>query len=983
MRFLKVTYRFASIVLLGFAVGIFLLTKAVYAGQFYPDGEQRCLKNSGGREEFVSVRYACKEAAEPGHGSGQNACASWLGPPGNPATRKIYLYPKKGDTSVNLYVYGMCTDSDNETGDLYTLFDGGSITGFGKFKRTGPWGKVNSKPVSLDIAKFKAIANTYPVGKSTVYWQIVGLVRSHSDYGSYDYELAWIYLIEGEDVPPPTDLCEAWKPESYSNSNENNGETSIVVKARNTEDRFGYSGSGAWSHGKDEIVWAKPGDNIRWHACYYPGVQKTVDTNVSDIDGTIVNGGTGNWDYTPKPLPSDECLASKPKVGYKKLRPAYDQYIRQYWENQYRVGFDTTYHITQYGWKYYDIGNSDIRQHTAARNMNDGNHSDVGNEIEQKGETGKPTGANINDETPEDQEVKADDGYCCGKEAGSDCCSEAESKAYIKENPDYKDPKNCSRVVCTNSYENKILSAKMTEGPATDSAYVRVPYNYINDTSITIADSPNPVFAGEVAPKVTEVSVTVGEKQNSLTVATYATVVPKVQVKVFMFVSGSSGGSGGGTSSNPKCSDVGGKQCIEIKSNSGSTPSRENVTGTVSFSEFNGTRNAFDASAGDYLCFVSAVWPATSGTDDSLDEKGDNMWKFGSPTCRIIAKRPTFQVWGGSMYSNKGVTIEAPEKRNAYSLSYKKSNISTKFKQKTSTASYKYTPWVEQSLVIYNGYTKMLDSGAGSSAENGRGKNDICKGGVYLTFANACNTTNGVGGNSKIPSGIKNNNRDELFDYWLGDNSGDNGKDKKGKRINLVDNANAGTEVSTGTNAKIRYIYSSGNMGIKESNISAKKTFLVRVKGTLTIKGNIKYTGNYSSIGDVPKVIIYANNVNILCAVEEVDAIIIADGKVNTCSNASSSDDSDSKRSNQLKIVGMVIANGATLGRTYGAAASKSGATVSASKNSGVTAQNSNNVAAEIFDYDSTMLMWEEFMSGSGETDTYETTYTHELAPRY
>ena len=114
-------------------------------------------------------------------------------------------------------------------------------------------------------------------------------------------------------------------------------------------------------------------------------------------------------------------------------------------------------------------------------------------------------------------------------------------------------------------------------------------------------------------------------------------------------------------------------------------------------------------------------------------------------------------------------------------------------------------------------------------------------------------------------------------------------------------------------------------------------------------------------------VLIYGKNINISCNVTQIDALIIAEDTVNTCSDDEVvGKDNAEERSNQLIINGAVVTNKLIAGRTYGAATGT---------NSGVP--------AEIINFDPSLYLW-----GGGSTEvesssSYESVYLRELSPRY
>lgn len=134
------------------------------------------------------------------------------------------------------------------------------------------------------------------------------------------------------------------------------------------------------------------------------------------------------------------------------------------------------------------------------------------------------------------------------------------------------------------------------------------------------------------------------------------------------------------------------------------------------------------------------------------------------------------------------------------------------------------------------------------------------------------------------------------------------------------------------------------------------------------IADNIVNDANAGVLEDLPKVVIYAKNIYISCSVTRIDAVLIAEGEVNTCSNGEGDSPviNDAARSNQLKINGAVIAGKLIANRTYGAATG-----------------NYSMVPAEIINFDPTLYLWGKSVSENEANMSLLTTYLHELSPRY
>ena len=1003
-------------VFVSFLILNLLLVEVANAERFYhgdnPNGLNECIATSGHANIWSVSGFACPKAydGDVNTGARQNACATWLGPSGNSHTTTARLYaPSETAVIGGISFWGMCTDRSDTLSALYVINAGPGGNGHGvsgtgieekRFTRTGNWGSPNSIGTQIHVADFiRGLTPSIENGQK-VYRRRVFVDRYHSNTPSAGIDISDIIIVIGEKEPENPDLCRAWEPSSYPASGSNGGTTSIVVKAMNTAGRFPAGMSGDWHHngpgGLQGPIYAMPTDNIRWHSCYYPGIQASAKTDVSDINGTTVNGGAdGTWEYewsksTYVYLPDgrENCRDHHPSVGYKMLYRGWAENIGSEWQNKYLVGSDLgsaaggDYGPGEYTWR------NDF-QRDGNRSMGTSRGGDVGRVLTQKGITGIPIVSSIGSETPSHD---IHDWVTHYRPKYDDYTIQQWKLLYGIDLSGVTEPYDVWEVVCTNSFSDDIRSASVHTGPATDDATVIVPYNFKNSTGVAL-DRDVVYSAEEVG--VDEVWVDVGTKWNSLTYATYATVVPEAEVRMFMYVSSSNGG-GGMTSGDASCDDISSKQCKYVTevgglkdlnaggSLSGTSDSSSDGTSVgKKLRAMVGKYNAFDATAGDYICFITAVNPYTSGADDAHgDSAGDGTWKFGSPDCAVIAKKPTFQVWGDSLYSYKGgVEGNVSKKRYLYRNYFRsKTNLGSFRPKGGSYTITNFTSWVEESLNISNGATTTVASGAATGYKVGDKTRAGTTGTICdvspLTLSNAgCNINAGVGNSgilstmisaSLVNSGDK-TNRDELIKYWVGNGTVVKGScgTRWGGTCKTVESASGET---------VRYV-TGGSMSVS-GTIGKRETYLVQSSGNVTIDSNLVYTNtNYTLVQDIPKVIIYANNININCWVERVDAILITKpgGTLNTCYNDGGNVNAR-QRSTQLKIFGTVLTDKIVLGRTYGAAA------WNGSHNGGRTTDEE---PAEIFDYDSTIPMWSEYMSGSAETDTLQITYQHELAPRY
>lgn len=993
----------------------------------YVGNYQKCLNESGGHENIGSVKnYACSIASR----KAINVCASWIGSSSNSKSTDIYAdidYTEiTSSSTVSLKIWGMCTAVSNTAAAMATAPPNIITCGGGRdcsFTRSGNWGSPSSRDAQLNVSKFISGISPSSEGNYLVYSRNMAVTRTHSDARSSDTDYSTIHLYVkippapsgggSEPAPIPGPSCSTEDPEWHQGVTYN-GDVSISVTA--TDSR-------TWSSGK--TVYARPTDEVVWDNNYYATTPEAADKQVAEV---YLNGSTIYKGY--EDLSSSFCqpyggmCAQRLDVNNRNLSDLVSP-----WQNQF---------TTSYSWNYRED------DHTYAYNQNIyGTYGDwyaqerktverdeVGQTLTETavagtydwGWKGLPSYVNIDYSNPTqevEQEVCTEEVagkiyYGVSAETGEDVYHEVFGTCDILDpacmTPDkyFKDGEyevfdlikdKCEmKPVCTNSYKEAISRAVVEQGERSDSAAVKVPYNYNNYTGVVISNSQ--VFAGETVT-VSEVHMDVGPKENNVTYDTYATIVPYATVKLFAYASPNSYGSNATSNntvrtSSDGCSVIGSAaksgQCVEMPlnglyyrlnpdgnlgtyseyRNSVSRPSRSDYENNyrvyTSTAIRDKTYNAFDISAGDYMCFVSAIWPASSGVDTQMGQRGDEKWRYSTPTCVIVAKKPTFQVWGGDMYSVGNLSAEVAQKRNIYREYI--GNMSN-FNKTGGSITY-FNPWVEQGLTIKNGTTTTIASGAATSTVSRDGdlwagrSSSFCKYRSPISFANVCYTTTEPVGASGINSAII-NNRNDLLKYWLGVNMGD---------LTTTSSSSSGSWSETTTNAgtKIAYKHMTGDQNINQSGTDvAGTTYLYVVDGTVTITGNIKYSTTYQNAKQIPKWVIYANNINIRCNVNEVDAILItkAGGTVNTCSNAG--DNNASNRSNQLKIFGTVITDKIVLGRTYGGGATKR-----------VTDGMPNeNKAAEIFDYDPTILVWSEKKSSTAETSGLQMVYQKELAPRY
>lgn len=1006
MRFMEIAIIFVPVFVVMMLAGADCYAYSKYVGRY-----EACMNqiSAGVLEELYEIdyekttkEYMCSEAA-----GDWNTCSLWIGSAASATVPTITAY--KDSATIEVMYWGTCTDYSNPTARVWVDGDNNAIDDAKTVTRLG-YPAFGSAKTTLDIGKFIDGAESEEVNEcETVYTRTITVGRTHSgrDSSSQVRQTLKVRLIGGEGCGEEGS-CDDWKPESYVTSDEWEGTTSIDIKIRNTEGRFGGVGLGAWN---DNDIWAMPTDTIEWTTCYYPGVQTTSDTDVGSL-----NSDDYGYEIMPWELPTDSCLANLVPVTYEKLYVKVNKVGE--WQNQFEMYGDAGYYKGSW-----ERGDTTIRSKTLSKTTAEG---DAGEIFTEGAKTGTPVYAEINRHKPSEDWEGC---YCKGdatewnyaydaagniiKDANGNntynydsptkwvydelcsCCTESEADT-TSGNEYSSAPSNPNYTGHTNTYDSKLNDATVKFGPKDEELSVWLQYNFITSTDVSVESDL--VYSGErSAIKIGEVTATVHTRYNNVTIADYATEVPDATISLYAYVSSSSGGvSGGANVSADVCealkSNGVAKQCVSLKSISKTLNASGSLTGGTEKIEAlsNKTYNAFDASAGDYMCVVSSVTPYTVAGDTDMSG-GDGTAVLSSPDCAIIAKKPSFQVWGGSLYSVGDINTPYNSKVNIYK-NYK-SDIQSKM-AKTGGTRTAFSSWVEQSLIIKDGRTSNLASGAAAGINNttvGVGTSaKFCPDRATLSFANYSTSLNGPCGSSMYvgESGMDNGIKDraELIEYWVGGNKAMAEITTTSKTAYDLSNPNqrdSSTKESkwsameSATGATIRYAHVGGDISIK-GKIPLETTYLLMADGTVTITGDIEYTDEKISFSQIPKLIIYAKNVNISCNATEVDAIIITgkggSGNVDTCYNGG--DVNDSARSKQLKIFGMVITDSIDLKRTYGAAANEG-------NRKDAVGTPSDGAAAEIFDFDSSILMWSEFMAGSNESDTLRTVYQHELAPRY
>ena len=913
-------------VLLTTVAGIaMVLAPSVVAESKYYGNEQQCLNESGGRQDISSVQWACQQAAK---GTVNNYCSLWIGNANDSVVPTIYVGESTNVALISYY--GMCTDypnttstikvTDANTGETGFIYDGSNLT-------RGNWAMPGGVPTTLYVDKFISGVTPVEVAEGKAYSRLVNVYRCHGGRDSCSSQNQVItVVVSGEQTPAgggdgddASNLCQEWMPASYRDSNAESGRTSVVEKVKNARLTGGYAG---WRGGSneqnlsddDKTTYAMPTDAIAWKGCYYPGVQKTANTEYTTSEGAHGAGDSANVNTKAKDASVWE-----------------NKYTLSNWAGARNNGGSFSSNDFDLMSTSYSAGMSDVKEWDKTQNMFTTSTSDAGRIYGIKMETGTPVALSIWSE-----EHSWEDEPCSTDEYGN---------------------KHCASYSHTNAYYGHSL----TGGTVQTQAKVEVPYNFINTGNVAVrgmADSGAVIYSGEKI-EVANAQVNVNVKSNAVTEATYATQVDEAKVRLVAFTSQNGSGDeqrGVGNASSNVCDLVLKKsenaQCETVQEYNGSLNLEGNLGGMIERYGWENVYNAFDASAGDYMCFSVLVYPSTSGGDKNLRASGDGTWYVSAPACVIIAKKPSFQVYGGSLYTNGDISTVESVKRNVWNVGYA-------YVRDAPGNETHFGSWVEQAVVA-NGAVTGLASGAAmgfdgnvnNKAGSGYfGTRQYCETRTPLSFANygtigelICDDAQRTGLANIAASVAGEISRSALINYWL----------KRGDTKGTVQYQMSETDMELGNLGA----------GMYETKVIVARDARGEAKN-ITISGNIQYSDVVFGRGaEIPQIIIYGKDINIRCDVEVIDALIIAEGTVRTCADAPG-DLNAAERSRQLNVRGAVIANKIETGRTYGSAWG-----------------GQSEIPAEAINYDTSTMLWGRYIADAGTSDVLTTVYQHELAPR-
>ncbi|MCR5832964.1 MAG: hypothetical protein K6G36_03510 [Candidatus Saccharibacteria bacterium] len=712
-----------------------------------------------------------------------------------------------------------------------------------------------------------------------------------------------------------------------------------------------YLGSSATSPTPDQtsVVYAKPTDNIEFMHCYYPGAQATRYTN--DIESNYANS-SNNGKYINIPLRNAFVEQQNQfSIGNK---TGTDSFVGNSNSYTYTQGGQIMVHPEKTSNFIGVVGNPASTSVTSSRTAITTNA--VGHEIEQS----------LLDHPGTNSVAGHDRGNC-----GSGCV-----------------------VYYQNADDNKWYDITKRNSDSaiseSSSAKVIVPYNY--RTTASIDANSEYVYAGE-GISGQNVKIRVNQRYNAKADDTYATKTAESTVKLYMFYTTNTNPNEGGDhqragSNLNACAyygnSLGFSNCAELPAKDGAATSGLvfNANSDInpspdkpeSVSTFMSDYNVPDLPAGSKVCMGVTVYPA-----ESTDTEPSNGNTFVSKAyCRTVAKKPSFQVWGGSVYASGNIAANLATKytiNGIYDYNMIRAN---------GAPSITFGSWAEQAIMA-NGVVTGLASGAAT----GYGKVGLVVNTEYpggsksskycdmsrLSLANTLCQSNktgrfGISGESATKTTLKEKYASKAKVKDASRN------DDKYTYVSLnLSNAGSYTEEDG-----VRYTFAESNLTIEATGrLAAGTMHVVYAKGNIVIRGSslLYNDGTLQNLNDVPQYIIIAEgNIYIEPSVTRVDAVLLAEKTINTCAKLSGNSVTEASKAGsnlitglycnkQLKINGTLIADALKLYRIFGAS----------------TGLNSV-VPAEIINYSPSLYLWESSRVEEKHIRSLYTTYLHELAPR-
>ena len=579
-------------------------------------------------------------------------------------------------------------------------------------------------------------------------------------------------------------------------------------------------------------------------------------------------------------------------------------------------------------------------------------------------------------------------------------------------------------------------------GRVTKSASVYIPYNFNTEAKVTSPTSGTTVYQGE--PITTKFSWKVTKRTNTeISSTAYATTMPSsAKYQIIEFITNTASNDwrlaaddNAGSSPYDRYRDIAFNGLIsQIKLGSDHTNETGNYNGDSGAYTNSGVIPDNEDLVGYKYCVAIGIYPASSHVKGDNNNKngaafsndGNGKWNISGATCRTIAKKPNFQVWGGSIYTGGSVDTAVSRKIAGAKLGDKSTG-----KSKTM-----YGSWVEYAALVGQsvnglGTGASLGYNLNTFAFNYRGGHSNTTNMLDLSYMTVQNMRTNPG-NSKINASTPNN-------AWLAQlyaryrdaakKFGDGGNTDGGRHIYTMDSGMEVLHVKTSGTYNLSQLIglNPGDSGKKNtdtlrvsgktvakgaaSTFDADNTLVIYVEnGTINIDKNICYSNstaecdytagpkdnsNYAlqlnnsslsvdALEKLPQVLIFAKNITVAPQVNRIDAWLIAESSINTCSpghtNSATCDTA-------LVVNGPLYATKVNFNRTAGAHGSVNDCTSTNCDNNNPQNRNIGGVddgsiaPAEVFNLRADVYLWAQNQAARYVQAT--STFTRELAPRY
>ena len=324
---------------------------------------------------------------------------------------------------------------------------------------------------------------------------------------------------------------------------------------------------------------------------------------------------------------------------------------------------------------------------------------------------------------------------------------------------------------------------------------------------------------------------------------------------------------------------------------------------------------ASDAYIGYELCTAIAVYPSNShnGSDNSYNTQlnvamhGGNTWNISNAVCRTIAKKPSFQVWNGSVYTEGKITTSTTDVGGRihgswtdYSLIAGKSNSGM-----ASGAMFGYLGLNTTSLSggmdrnsrdDSNKRAKKANQQTISNTGTTMGNSNINTSSSYRQTLSRLESRYKEKARALLTEERRSGRKAKIYSTKTGMQaahiSDDSSNVTKLSNLEVVYEPASNPNSDTLTNSADGFIKRLGD-GVNDN------TLVIFTSGTLVIDRNICYGNSCGSdatklisyadgtktkeAAKLPQILIFAKNIQIAENVTRIDAWLISEGTVNTC----------------------------------------------------------------------------------------------------